>query len=105
MRAAGGRPRILAGRTGALIVLGYDRLVESLCNGGFALDVALSATRLRELAKMDGAVIVSSDGTRAPPPELPPTAQGPRGPRSPCTIAASRAAAGTCQLRPPRQRP
>jgi diadenylate cyclase len=59
-----GLERILAGRTGALIVLGYDSVVESLCTGGFALDVALSATRLRELAKMDGAVIVSYDGTR-----------------------------------------
>jgi hypothetical protein len=59
-----GLERILAGRTGALIVLGYDRVVESICTGGFALDVALSATRLRELAKMDGAVIVSYDGTR-----------------------------------------
>src|SRR5256885_4019578 len=59
-----GLERILAGRTGALIVLGYDRVVESLCTGGFALAVALSATRLRELAKMDGAVIVSYDGTR-----------------------------------------
>ena len=59
-----GLERILAGRTGALIVLGYDRVVESLCTGGFALDVALSATRLRELAKMDGAVIVSYDGSR-----------------------------------------
>src|SRR4029450_4157183 len=59
-----GLERILAGRPGSLIVLGYDRVVESLCTGGFALDVALSATRLRELAKMDGAVIVSYDGTR-----------------------------------------
>jgi diadenylate cyclase len=59
-----GLERILAGRTGALIVLGYDRGVESICTGGFALDVALSATRLRELAKMDGAVILSSDGLR-----------------------------------------
>ena len=59
-----GLERILRGRTGALIVLGYDRVVESLCTGGFALDVELSATRLRELAKMDGAVIVSYDGTR-----------------------------------------
>src|SRR3978361_2261244 len=59
-----GLERILAGRTGALILLGYDRVVESLCTGGFALDVALSATRLRELAKMDGAVIVSYDGLR-----------------------------------------
>jgi diadenylate cyclase len=56
--------RILRGRTGALIVLGHDRTVESLCTGGFPLDVEFSATRLRELCKMDGAVVLSTDGTR-----------------------------------------
>ncbi|HKD98143.1 MAG TPA: DNA integrity scanning diadenylate cyclase DisA [Micromonosporaceae bacterium] len=59
-----GLERILRGRTGALIVLGYDRVVESLCTGGFPLDVEFSATRLRELCKMDGAVVLSSDGAR-----------------------------------------
>jgi diadenylate cyclase len=59
-----GLERILRGRTGALIVLGHDRTVESLCTGGFPLDVEFSATRLRELCKMDGAVVLSSDGTR-----------------------------------------
>jgi diadenylate cyclase len=59
-----GLERILRGRTGALVVLGYDRVVESLCTGGFSLDVEFSATRLRELCKMDGAVVLSSDGTR-----------------------------------------
>jgi len=59
-----GLERILRGRTGALIVLGYDRIVESICTGGFRLDVEFSATRLRELCKMDGAVVLSSDGTR-----------------------------------------
>ncbi|HVF05097.1 MAG TPA: DNA integrity scanning diadenylate cyclase DisA [Frankiaceae bacterium] len=56
-----GLERILRGNTGALIVLGYNRLVESLCTGGFALDVDFSSTRLRELAKMDGAVVLSDD--------------------------------------------
>jgi diadenylate cyclase len=56
--------RILRGRTGALIVLGFDRVVESLCTGGFALDVEFSATRLRELCKMDGAVVLDREGTR-----------------------------------------
>jgi diadenylate cyclase len=56
--------RILRGRTGALIVLGYDRTVDALCTGGFPLDVEFSATRLRELCKMDGAVVLSTDGTR-----------------------------------------
>jgi len=59
-----GLERILRGRTGALIVLGYDRMVESLCTGGFVLDVEFNATRLRELAKMDGAVVVDRDCTR-----------------------------------------
>lgn len=59
-----GLERILRGRTGALIVLGYDEVVESICTGGFQLDVEFSATRLRELCKMDGAVVLSSDGMR-----------------------------------------
>jgi diadenylate cyclase len=57
-----GLERILRGRTGALIVLGLDQTVEAMCSGGFVLDVEFSATRLRELAKMDGAVVV--DGNR-----------------------------------------
>ncbi|WP_373320194.1 DNA integrity scanning diadenylate cyclase DisA [Virgisporangium aurantiacum] len=60
-----GLERILRGRTGALIVLGHDEIVESICTGsGFPLDIEFSATRLRELCKMDGAVVLSSDGTR-----------------------------------------
>ncbi|BDO43576.1 DNA integrity scanning protein DisA [Cellulomonas sp. NTE-D12] len=53
-----GLERILRGRTGALIVLGMDQAVERLCSGGFVLDVEFSATRLRELCKMDGAVVL-----------------------------------------------
>ncbi|WP_447925655.1 DNA integrity scanning diadenylate cyclase DisA [Georgenia muralis] len=53
-----GLERILRGRTGAIVVLGYDDAVEEMCSGGFHLDVEFSATRLRELAKMDGAVVV-----------------------------------------------
>src|SRR6201994_3406353 len=59
-----GLERILRGRTGALIVLGHDRTIESLCTGGFTLDVPFTATGLRELAKMDGAIIVDRDITR-----------------------------------------
>ena len=59
-----GLERILRGNTGALIVLGYSKLVESLCTGGFVLDVDFSSTRLRELAKMDGAVVLSDDLSR-----------------------------------------
>ena len=53
-----GLERILRGNTGALIVLGYDQVVEDLCSGGFELKVPFSATRLRELAKMDGAIVL-----------------------------------------------
>jgi diadenylate cyclase len=59
-----GLERILRGRTGALIVLGYDRTVESLCTGGFILDVEFSSTRLRELAKMDGAIVCDQGVTK-----------------------------------------
>ena len=58
-----GLERILRGRTGALIVLGYDKTVESLCTGGFELDIEFSATRLRELAKMDGGIVLDDDAT------------------------------------------
>ncbi|WP_307827913.1 DNA integrity scanning diadenylate cyclase DisA [Nocardioides sp. SYSU D00038] len=59
-----GLERILRGRTGALIVLGTDRVVESIATGGFDLDVPFTATGLRELAKMDGAIIIDKDVTR-----------------------------------------
>jgi diadenylate cyclase len=59
-----GLERILRGNTGGLIVIGWDRAVEGLCTGGFPLDVEFSATRLRELCKMDGAVVLTTDGLR-----------------------------------------
>ncbi len=59
-----GLERILRGRTGALIVLGSDRTVESISTGGFALDVPFTSTGLRELAKMDGALILDRDANR-----------------------------------------
>lgn len=52
--------RILRGRTGALIVVGHDDVVDSISTGGFPIDIDFSATRLRELAKMDGGIIISS---------------------------------------------
>src|SRR6201992_1313957 len=59
-----GLERILRGRTGALVVLGHDDSVEAICDGGFSLDVRYAPTRLRELCKMDGAVVLSTDGSR-----------------------------------------
>ncbi len=59
-----GLERILRGRTGALIVLGFDRTVEELSDGGFQINIDFSPTRLRELSKMDGAVILNDSATR-----------------------------------------
>lgn len=59
-----GLERILRGRTGALIVLGQHPKVEAICDGGFRIDMEFSPTRLRELSKMDGAVILNDDATR-----------------------------------------
>ncbi|MFD4368915.1 DNA integrity scanning diadenylate cyclase DisA [Rhodococcus sp. NPDC058521] len=81
-----GLERILRGRTGALIVLGYDEQMEELCDGGFELDVEFAPTRLRELSKMDGAVVLSTDGSRivranvqlVPDPKLPTVESGTR---------------------------
>lgn len=56
-----GLERILRGNTGALIVLGDGPAVDEICTGGFELRVAFSATRLRELAKMDGAIVLDSN--------------------------------------------
>ena len=56
-----GLERILRGRTGALVVVGLDKTVEEMSTGGFVLDVPFTATALRELAKMDGAIIVDRD--------------------------------------------
>jgi diadenylate cyclase len=55
-----GLERILRGNTGALIVLGDGPAVDEVCTGGFELRVAFSATRLRELAKMDGAIVLDA---------------------------------------------
>jgi diadenylate cyclase len=59
-----GLERILRGNTGGLVVLGNDKVVESLSTGGFPLDVEFSATRLRELAKMDGAIVLDDTHSR-----------------------------------------
>ncbi|GAA1392203.1 DNA integrity scanning diadenylate cyclase DisA [Luteococcus peritonei] len=59
-----GLERILHGRTGALVVLGNTRKVERVSTGGFGLDVQFTPTALRELAKMDGGIVLSSDFER-----------------------------------------
>lgn len=81
-----GIDRILRAGTGGLVVLGYDDRVERICDGGFELDAEFAPTRLRELSKMDGAVVLSTDGMRivranvhlVPDPGLPTVESGTR---------------------------
>ena len=59
-----GLDRILQASMGALIVVGDSPDVLSICSGGFLLDAEYTPQRLSELAKMDGAIILSPDCTR-----------------------------------------
>ena len=59
-----GLERILHGRTGALVVLGCNDDVARISTGGFRIEVEFTPTALRELAKMDGAIVISSDFER-----------------------------------------
>ena len=56
-----GLENILKAKTGALIAVGDTKEVLDLVDGGFKLDVDYTSSRLYELAKMDGAIILSSD--------------------------------------------
>src|SRR5579872_4464948 len=59
-----GLERILLAERGALLVIGDDAKVLSICTGGFLIDAEFSPQRLTELAKMDGAIILSADAGR-----------------------------------------
>jgi diadenylate cyclase len=59
-----GLDRILQAKRGALVVIGDDPGVLSICSGGFLLDAEFSPQRLSELAKMDGAIILAADASR-----------------------------------------
>ena len=59
-----GLERVLLANRGALIVVGDDADVLSICTGGFLLDAEFTPQRLSELAKLDGAIIVSADAAR-----------------------------------------
>ena len=56
-----GLENILNAKTGALIAVADKQEVLDLVDGGFRLDVDFSPAKLYELAKMDGAIILSSD--------------------------------------------
>jgi diadenylate cyclase len=59
-----GLENILRARTGALIVISDSESVLKLVDGGFHINCDLEPSALYELAKMDGALVLSSDGKR-----------------------------------------
>ena len=59
-----GIDRVVRAQAGALLVLDDGSDVLSICSGGFLVDAPYSPQRLSELAKMDGAIIISTDGGR-----------------------------------------
>lgn len=59
-----GIDRVVRAKMGALLVLSDEPAVLGICSGGFLLDTDFTPQRLSELAKMDGAIILSTDATR-----------------------------------------
>jgi diadenylate cyclase len=57
-----GLERILRGRTGALIVIGYDDSVEGICDGGFELDVRIVRANVQLVP--DPSIPTEESGTR-----------------------------------------
>ena len=56
-----GLENILKAKTGALIVVGDSKEILDIVDGGFNIDVEYSSSKLYELAKMDGAIVLSGD--------------------------------------------
>lgn len=56
-----GLDNIINANTGALIVIGNTKEVLDIIHGGFYINCEYNSSYLYELAKMDGAIIISSD--------------------------------------------
>lgn len=59
-----GLDNVLKAKTGGLIVIGDSEPVLKLVDGGFKIDQDYTPARLYELAKMDGAIVLSKDGKK-----------------------------------------
>ncbi|HLV10635.1 MAG TPA: DNA integrity scanning diadenylate cyclase DisA [Halanaerobiales bacterium] len=59
-----GLENVLRSKTGGLIVIGDSEEVLGIVDGGFNLNAELSPSRLYELAKMDGAMVLNSNADR-----------------------------------------
>jgi diadenylate cyclase len=53
--------RIIRTGKGAIVILGYSDELEPLLSGGFRINTKLTAQRLSEVAKMDGAIVVNDE--------------------------------------------
>ncbi|GIP41527.1 DNA integrity scanning protein DisA [Paenibacillus sp. J31TS4] len=56
-----GLENVLRAKTGGLLVVGYSPEVMEIVDGGFSINCDFSPNYLYELAKMDGAIILSED--------------------------------------------
>lgn len=56
-----GLENVLKAKTGGLIVVGNEENILSIVDGGFYINSEYTPSYLYELAKMDGAIIISSD--------------------------------------------
>lgn len=56
-----GVDNILRAKTGGLLVLGDNEQILKLVDGGFSINAEYSPSNVYELAKMDGAIVLSSD--------------------------------------------
>lgn len=59
-----GIENVLRAKTGGLIVVGHNEKVKEVIDGGFSIQCPFSSAHLYELAKMDGAIILSDTGNR-----------------------------------------
>ena len=59
-----GIENVLRAKTGGLIVVGHNDKVKAVIDGGFFINCSFSSAHLYELAKMDGAIILSDSGSK-----------------------------------------
>ncbi len=61
-----GLENVLRAKTGALIVIGESPQLQEIVSGGFFIDSEFSPANIYELAKMDGAILLSYDAKKNP---------------------------------------
>ena len=81
-----GIDNVLRANTGGLIVVGFNEKVKAIVEGGFSIGCPYTPSALYELAKMDGAIVLSEDADKillanaqlAPAPNYPSSETGMR---------------------------